>query len=86
MLYAAARPVFVIDAYTKRIFERHGLLERGTGYAEAQELFMASLAPDAQLFNQYHALIVKTGKDFCRPRTPLCGECPLKAFPKTLNI
>lgn len=77
ILYAAVRPEFVVDAYTKRIFERHGLVESGAGYDDVKALFMENLPPDARLFNEYHALIVRTGKDFCRPREPRCASCPL---------
>lgn len=77
ILYAGGLPEFVVDAYTKRILERHGLIDGGAGYEEVKALFMENLPPDARLFNEYHALIVMTGKDFCRPREPRCGSCPL---------
>ncbi len=80
MLYAAGKPEFVVDAYTKRIFSRHGLVDEKAGYEEVKALFTDSLDPDAQIFNEYHALIVRTGKDYCRTRAPLCGECPLKEY------
>ena len=80
MLYAAGKSEFVVDAYTKRIFLRHGLVEEKDGYEQVKALFMDNLAPDAGVFNEYHALIVRTGKDYCRTRSPLCGECPLKGF------
>lgn len=76
LLYALNRPVFVIDAYTKRILYRHGLVGSGAGYADMQEIFRRTLEEDLQLFNEYHALIVRAGKDFCRP-VPRCEECPL---------
>jgi endonuclease-3 related protein len=76
LLYAANRPVFVIDAYTHRILSRHGMTEEQVTYQELQELFMDNLPDDSSLFNEFHALIVETGKDFCRKR-PLCEECPL---------
>ncbi|MBW1800530.1 MAG: endonuclease III domain-containing protein [Deltaproteobacteria bacterium] len=76
LLYAARRPVFVIDAYTHRILHRHGMVGEQTDYHELQALFMDSLPEDVPLFNEFHALIVKTGKHFCR-RTPLCHKCPL---------
>ncbi len=79
-LYAASLPEFVADAYTKRVFSRHGLLGEDAGYDETKALFMDNLAPEVRLFNEYHALIVKTGKDFCRPREPRCHLCPLKIF------
>lgn len=77
ILYAAVLPEFVVDAYTRRIFERHGLLKGGAGYDDVKALFMENLPLDARLFNEYHALIVRTGKDFCRPREPRCASCPL---------
>jgi endonuclease III related protein len=80
LLYAAGRAVFVIDAYTRRILERHGIAHSKQTYEELRRLFERNLSPDAQLFNEYHALIVQVGKQFCRPRDPLCGHCPLNAF------
>lgn len=80
MLYAAGKSEFVVDAYTKRIFTRHGLVAEKDGYEEVKALFTGCLAPDAKVFNEYHALIVRTGKEYCRPREPLCAKCPLKGF------
>ncbi|HHL40484.1 MAG TPA: endonuclease III domain-containing protein [Deltaproteobacteria bacterium] len=80
MLYAARRAVFVIDAYTKRILTRHGLADHAADYAGLQRLFMDNLPPDTALFNEYHALLVKAGKDFCRPAAPRCGPCPLNPY------
>ncbi len=77
LLYAVGVPYFVVDAYTKRMFSRHGILSADSEYEDFQELFHSNLARDAGLYNEYHALIVKTGKTFCRPRDPLCGDCPL---------
>jgi endonuclease-3 related protein len=76
ILYAAGKPVFVIDAYTRRIFSRLGLAPERDSYAAYQALFMDNLPRDTQLFNEYHALLVCLGKNVCR-RQPLCGECPL---------
>ena len=78
LLYALQKPVFVVDAYTKRILSRHGLLNEDAGYDEAQSLFLKSLPRDARLFNEFHALLVKLGKDFCQKRRPKCQVCPLK--------
>jgi endonuclease-3 related protein len=80
ILYAAGEPEFVVDAYTRRIFSRHGLVGEDAGYEELKSLFMENLPREAGLFNEYHALIVKAGKDYCRTRAPLCGACPLKAY------
>jgi endonuclease-3 related protein len=79
VLYAAGLPLFVVDAYTRRVFGRLGLLRGDEPYDEIQDFFMASLGPDAALYNDYHAQIVRLGKDVCRPR-PRCGECPLHIF------
>lgn len=77
LLYALNKPVFVIDAYTKRIMARHRLLGQGAGYDQAQELFMRGLKPNVKLFNEYHALLVKLAKDFCLKNNPKCKICPL---------
>jgi endonuclease-3 related protein len=79
LLYALGKPVFVIDAYTKRVLSRHGILHYNASYDEYQSLFHYYLDKDAQLFNEYHALFVRVGKDYCRPK-PKCEECPLKVF------
>ncbi|MEE8582405.1 MAG: endonuclease [Dehalococcoidales bacterium] len=77
LLYAAGRPVFVIDAYTRRIIDRLGLSPDGRGsYDDYQRLFTASLPADAGLFNEYHALLVRLGKETCR-RKPVCSRCCL---------
>jgi endonuclease-3 related protein len=75
-LYAAGHPAFVVDAYTRRVFARLGLLRGGESYGEVQRLFEASLPRDAALYNDYHAQIVRLGKDYCRVR-PRCPDCPL---------
>jgi endonuclease III related protein len=80
LLYAAKHPVFVVDAYTRRLLERHGLANPRLDYEQVQKLFEQSLSPDVALYNEFHALIVHTGKHFCRPRNPRCGECPLKSL------
>jgi endonuclease III related protein len=90
LLYAAKHPVFVVDAYTRRILERHGHSHARLGYEDVRQLFEHNLAPDVALYNEFHALIVHTGKHFCRPRDPRCGGCPLKpllpeALPATLS-
>ncbi len=79
LLYAAQRPVFVVDAYTHRILRRHGMTDEQTDYHELQSLFMDHLPDDPSLFNEFHALIVKTGKEYCR-RKPLCHLCPLQEW------
>jgi len=76
VLYAAGLPLFVVDAYTRRVFSRLGLLRGDEPYDEVQRFFMEKLRPDARLYNDYHAQIVLLGKDVCRPR-PRCDRCPL---------
>ena len=76
LLYAFERPVFVVDAYTRRVGERLGILNGGEGYEEIRTLFEAALGPDVEIFNELHALIVHHAKYVCRKR-PLCGECCL---------
>jgi endonuclease-3 related protein len=78
LLYAGTRPVFVVDAYTRRILQRHGLAAGKESYEEIRGLFEKSLPNDPQLFNEFHALIVHTGKNFCRARAPLCSQCALR--------
>ncbi|HTB93460.1 MAG TPA: hypothetical protein VK728_11560 [Candidatus Sulfotelmatobacter sp.] len=80
LLYAGNHPVFVVDAYTRRILQRHGLAHGKESYEEIRGLFEESLPNDPQLFNEYHALLVHTGKNFCRARAPLCSECALHPF------
>jgi endonuclease-3 related protein len=81
LLYAVERPIFVIDSYTHRILNRHGLADDQASYHELQGLFMDNLAEDTGLFNEFHALIVGIGKQYCR-RKPLCGKCPLEKWGK----
>ena len=82
LLYAAGKPVFVVDEYTRRILSRHGLLNREAGYDEIQRFLMAHIPKQVQRFNEFHALLVEIGKRFCR-RTPCCRECPLDPLPRT---
>ena len=77
VLYAAGLPLFVVDAYTRRIFTRLGLLEGGEDYDTIQRLFMDRLPRDADLYNDYHAQIVLHGKDICRT-VPRCDACVLE--------
>ncbi len=77
ILYAANKPVFVIDAYTRRIINRIGLAPPANSYTAYQSLFMDNLPADAGLFNEYHALLVYLGKHVCRPQ-PLCWRCCLR--------
>ena len=77
LLYAFNKPVFVIDAYTKRVLHRHNIVSEKTTYHDLQDMFHDSLPSDVTLFNEYHALFVMLGKDYCRPK-PKCEACPLK--------
>lgn len=86
LLYALNLPSFVVDAYTRRIFGRLGLLAGDEGYGQIQAAFEAALPQDIALFNEYHALIVQLGKSTCRPR-PRCDDCPLRsACPAALSV
>jgi len=85
LLYAFDRPIFVVDAYTARVAVRHGLIEPGADYEQLRELFQSNLPEDVQLFNEYHALLVKVGKEFCRPKAR-CPGCPLEKLPHTVEI
>ncbi|HXZ94664.1 MAG TPA: endonuclease III domain-containing protein [Dehalococcoidia bacterium] len=77
ILYAAHKPIFVIDAYTRRILNRLGLNPSRDSYADFQAIFMGNLPADEKLFNEYHALLVQHGKEVCK-KTPLCDDCCLK--------
>ncbi len=77
LLYAGCKPIFVVDAYTKRIFSRLGLIAENSNYDEIQSLFMDNLEKDVKLFNEYHALLVNLGKNICKVR-PVCKICPLR--------
>jgi endonuclease-3 related protein len=77
VLYAARRPSFVVDAYTFRFAERHGLVETGASYDRVQALFESALPCEADVYGECHALIVRLGKERCRP-TPRCAGCPLE--------
>ena len=97
LLYALGRAVFVVDAYTARVAVRHGLIEPEADYEQLRDLFQSNLPPsapegrdlaeggDTDLFNEYHALLVKVGKEFCRP-TARCPGCPLEKLPHSLDI
>ncbi len=79
LLYAVDKPIFVVDAYTRRIFSRHNLFDKDSSYEEVQAFFMAHLPSRLALFKEFHALIVRLGKEFCR-RVPECKRCPLRKF------
>lgn len=78
LLYALQKPVFVVDAYTRRILSRHGLIGEHAPYDEIQRFFETGLERDAKVFNEYHALLVRLGKERCRSKHPRCDGCPLE--------
>jgi endonuclease-3 related protein len=79
LLYGLEKPIFVVDAYTKRILSRHGILSERASYEEVQRLFMDHLPQNKRLFNEYHALLVHLGKTLCK-KTPRCDLCPLQGI------
>ncbi|MHC4213003.1 MAG: endonuclease III domain-containing protein [Planctomycetota bacterium] len=84
LLYALEREVFVIDTYTARVTVRHGLIEPDADYSQLQDLFESNLPDDRQLFNEYHALLVRVGKEYCKPKAR-CPDCPLEEHPHSLE-
>ncbi len=80
LLYACNHPVFVVDAYTHRVFSRHNLVEEETDYSAMQSLFMDNLPEEMELYNEYHALIVAVAKKYCKKTKPLCRICPLSGL------
>ena len=79
LLYAGNLPTFVVDAYTARILSRHGLIDEYADYDEIKDTFESNLPSDAELFNEFHALLVQVGKQHCRPKMK-CEGCPLASF------
>ncbi len=80
LLYACGHPVFVVDMYTHRVFSRHNMVEEETDYLSIQDVFLDNLPQDKQLFNEFHALIVRVAGTFCKKTKPLCSECPLNGL------
>jgi endonuclease-3 related protein len=78
LLYAGNHPVFVVDAYTHRMFGRHGITDGAPDYEKVRAMIESSLPKQVELFNEFHALIVNTGKNWCRKSAPRCEECPLR--------
>jgi endonuclease-3 related protein len=78
LIYALNKPVFVVDAYTRRIFARHGLIRDDASYDEIQSIVHEDFPREYKKLNQFHALLVETGKRFCKKKKGLCRECPLK--------
>ena len=79
ILYAAGMPIFVVDAYTRRVLQRHALINEKADYDEIQDLFHRNLARDTALFNDFHAQIVAVGHHYCKKK-PRCDDCPLREF------
>lgn len=80
LLYAAKKPSFVVDTYTYRILVRHNLIPEESTYDQIKSFFEDNLPEDVKLFNEYHALLVKLGKEYCKKTRPLCDPCPLKGI------
>jgi endonuclease-3 related protein len=78
LLYAGNLPIFVIDAYTHRVFSRHGWIDFDADYHQLQDYVQSSIPQEIPLYNEFHALIVRLGKDFCRKSSPKCETCPLQ--------
>jgi len=78
VLYAAGKPSFVIDTYTKRLFYRLGLTPLDIRYEELKARFEEALPPESELYGEYHALVVKHSVTRCKVRKPLCRLCPLE--------
>jgi endonuclease III related protein len=79
ILYAAQKPIFVVDTYTKRVLHRHGFIDERADYDTMQEFFHAHLPRETLLYNDFHAQIVAVGHHYCKKR-PLCDQCPLSIF------
>jgi endonuclease-3 related protein len=77
LLYALSRPVFVVDAYTRRIFSRHHIFKYELAYDDIRNIFEKNLPRRVRIYNEYHALLVKIGKEYCKKNEPLCSTCPL---------
>ncbi|RCX20151.1 DNA-3-methyladenine glycosylase III [Anaerobacterium chartisolvens] len=82
ILYAARKPIFVVDAYTRRVFGRLGYFKEDESYDNMQRFFMDNLEHDTELFNEYHAQIDGVGSKYCLGKSPLCPECPLSKICK----
>lgn len=84
LLYAGKHPVFVVDAYSRRMLERHELAHPKLPYEHMQEFFQQNLPKEISVYNEFHALIVRAGKEYCRKQNPRCWECPLEPLlPRT---
>ena len=81
LLYGGAHPIFVVDAYTRRILERHQLIGASASYQDTQQFFQGQIPPIAPVYNEFHALLVAAGKEHCLRSAPRCAGCPLERFP-----
>lgn len=86
LLYAGHQPVFVVDAYTTRVFRRHRIIQAGSTYEQVQRVAMRELPAQTTLYNEFHALLVAVGKGYCHRRVPNCEHCPLRALPHTKEV
>lgn len=86
LLYAGHQPVFVVDAYTTRVFRRHRIIQAGSTYEQVQRVAMRALPAQTTLYNEFHALLVAVGKGYCHRRAPNCEHCPLRALPHTKEV
>jgi len=86
LLYAAQKPSFVVDTYTYRILLRHLLIAPDDDYQAIKDTFEANLPPEVDLYNEFHALLVAVGKNYCKPKNPLCNQCPLSPFDHNPNL
>lgn len=78
LLYALLKPVFVVDAYSKRIGIRHNIFQENATYEEIQKIFEERIEKNVRIYNEFHALLVRVGKENCRKKKPFCRTCPLR--------
>ncbi len=80
LLYAFNRPLFVVDAYTRRIFARHRMIDNSDEYLKIQRVFHDNIPKNTRQYNEYHALLVRLGKKYCHKNAPDCTLCPINSF------
>jgi endonuclease-3 related protein len=85
LLYAGDKMIFVVDTYTKRIFYRLGMVEENISYQEMQEFLEYHIPPNLYIYNEYHALLVGLGANYCKKSKPRCSQCPLQNLCKYLT-
>lgn len=85
LLYAGDKTIFVVDTYTKRIFYRLGMVDEKISYQEMQEYLQHHMPPDLYIYNEYHALLVGLGANYCKKSRPRCNQCPLLNLCKYLT-